>query len=169
MSMDIETERLRLARPRLTEVQELFAFLGDPVAMRYTQKDKNLAACRRRIAIHEWRRRRDGFAPWTVRLKGHPQIIGWGGLYDDPFDPGWGPELAFFFHPKAWGQGYGAELSSAALAVADTAIHLPMVSAFAHPDNKGSNRLLQKVGFQPERYVDHMDRLLYRRHNPEQF
>jgi ribosomal-protein-alanine N-acetyltransferase len=87
-------------------------------------------------------------------------------LYDDPFDPGWGPELAFFFHPRAWGQGYGAELSLAALDVADTKIGLPLVSAFAHPNNVASQKLLQKVGFQPERHVESMNRILYRRRRP---
>lgn len=168
LSMVIETDRLWLARPRLTEAQEFFGFLGDPEAMRYTHSDADLAACRRRIAVHEWRRRRDGIAPWTVRLKGQSEIIGWGGLYNDPFDPGWGPELAFFFHPKVWGKGYSTELSVAALAVADKTVHLPSVSAFAHPDNEGSKRVLRKVGFRPERYVKHMDRILYQRRRPKQ-
>ncbi|OJJ12585.1 GNAT family N-acetyltransferase [Alphaproteobacteria bacterium AO1-B] len=166
LSGNVETDRLLLTRPRLSEVPEFYGFLGDPWAMQFTQIDKDLASCRRRIAVHEWRRRRDGFAPWTVRVKGEPEIIGWGGLYDDPFDPGWGPELAFFYHPKAWGQGYGAELSLAALKVADIKIELPLVSAFAHPKNVASQKLLQKVGFQPERHVESMNRILYRRRRP---
>jgi len=166
LGADIETDRLRLMKPKLADAPELFRFLGDPEAMLYTQIDKDMAACRRRIAVHEWRRRRDGFAPWTVWLKGQPEIIGWGGLYEDPFDPGWGPELAFFFHPKAWGRGYGAELSTAALVVADKDLHLPKLSAFAHPGNEASKRLLQKVGFQPERYIEQMDRILFHRRVP---
>ncbi len=166
MSGIVETDRLRLTRPKLADVKELYVFLGDPQAMQFTQIDADLASCRRRIAVHEWRRRRDGFAPWTVRVKGQPEIIGWGGLYDDPFDSGWGPELAFFFHPKAWGRGYGAELSLAALEVADIKVELPLVSAFAQPENVASQKLLQKVGFQPERHVESMNRILYRRHRP---
>lgn len=131
--------------------------------MTYTQCDKDLAACRRRIAVHEWRRRHDGYAPRTVRCKASHRIIGWGGLYDDPFDPGWGPELAFFFHPTAWGRGYGAGLSRAALATADNNLRLPLVSAFAHPDNGPSNRLLRKLGFVQKRYIPDMNRNLYER------
>ncbi|WP_306147930.1 MULTISPECIES: GNAT family N-acetyltransferase [unclassified Roseibium] len=166
LSGNVETDRLLLTRPRLSEVPEFYGFLGDPWAMQFTQIDKDLASCRKRIAVHEWRRRRDGFAPWTFRVKGEPEIIGWGGLYDDPFDPGWGPELAFFFHPKVWGQGYGVELSLAALEVADIKIELPLVSAFAHLENVASQKLLQKVGFQPERHVESMNRILYRRRRP---
>lgn len=163
LSDTITTERLTLEPPKLADVSQLFAFLGDPSAMTYTQCDKDLVSCRRRIAIHEWRRRHDGYAPWTVRCRDTRRIIGWGGLYDDPFDPGWGPELAFFFHPAAWGKGYGAELSQAALSAADNELRLPLVSAFAHPDNRPSDRLLRKLGFVQQCYLADMDRRLYQR------
>lgn len=158
-----ETERLTLTRPRLADVPALFEFLGNPMAMRHTHCDANLAACRRRIAVHEWKRRIDGYAPWVVREKGSPKPIGWGGLYDDPFEPGWGIELAYYFHPEYWGRGYAAELAVEALEVADNEITVPAVSAFAHPGNDASNRLLQKVGFRWQRYVPEMDRNLYSR------
>ena len=82
-----------------------FTFLGDAEAMRYAHVDASLRACRRRIAVHEWMRRRDGYAPWAIETRTDDQSIGWGGLYRDPFDPGWGPEVGYFFHPSAWGKG----------------------------------------------------------------
>ncbi|EEE46484.1 hypothetical protein SADFL11_3773 [Roseibium alexandrii DFL-11] len=51
----------------------------------------------------------------------------------------------------------------AALDVADAKVGLPPVSAFAHPDNKASQKLLQKAGFLPEHHVESMNRILYRR------
>jgi ribosomal-protein-alanine N-acetyltransferase len=33
--------------------------------------------------------------------KSDKRIVGWGGLYDDPFDSGWGVEVGYFFHPSA--------------------------------------------------------------------
>ena len=96
MQRTIETERLLLSSPKLSKVPKLFAFLGNKSVMQYTHFDANIRECRRRIAVHEWRRRRDGFAPWTVRLGKTEQIIGWGGLYNDPFDPDWGIEPAYF-------------------------------------------------------------------------
>ncbi len=89
--------------------------------------------------------------------------IGWGGLYDDPFDPGWGIELAFFFHPSTWGKGYGTELATAALDLADHELRVREVSAFAHPDNGASKALLARVGFAQRRYVAEMDRILFSR------
>ena len=161
--MHTETARLILRRPRLTDAPALFEFLGDAEAMRYTHVDASLRACRRRIALHEWRRRRNGYAPWTVVAKASGQIIGWGGLYEDPFDPGWGVEVGYFFHPAAWGRGYASELMAACTAIADEVLRVPEITAFAHPENGGSRRVLEKAGFEPVRFVPEMERMLFRR------
>ncbi|MEM9348646.1 MAG: GNAT family N-acetyltransferase [Pseudomonadota bacterium] len=163
MPSSLETDRLLLSSPRLSDVPELFAFLGDAKAMQHRHCDASMRSCRRRIAVHEWRRRRDGFAPWTVRVKKTGKIVGWGGLYDDPFDPGWGIELAYYFHPASWGHGYATELCRAALAFSDQKLQAEKISAFAHPENAASNALLTKLGFEYERFGGEMDRNLYAR------
>ncbi|MEM9239529.1 MAG: GNAT family N-acetyltransferase [Pseudomonadota bacterium] len=159
----LETRRLLLCRPQLSDVPELFQFLGDKDAMKHTQCDASIQACQKRIAVHEWRRRHDGFAPWTVRLKETGKAIGWGGLYDDPFDPGWGIELAYYFDPKSWGNGYATELCRAALDFSDQHVEAEKVAAFAHPDNVASIALLTKLGFKHQRFLDDMRRHLYAR------
>lgn len=161
--MSMETARLVLRRPRLADVPALFVFLGDAAAMRYTHVDASIRDCRRRVAAHEHRRRRDGYAPWTVVDRADGRIIGWGGLYTDPFDPGWGVEVGYMFHPAAWGQGYATELVTACVGVADHVLKLPLVSAFARPDNLGSRRVLEKTGFEIVRYIPEMERFLYAR------
>ncbi|WP_354342320.1 GNAT family N-acetyltransferase [Phyllobacterium ifriqiyense] len=159
----IETARLILRKPKLSDVPHLFEFLGDPVAMQYTHVDASLRECRQRTAMHEWQRRIDGYAPWTIISKDSNQIIGWGGLYDDPFDPGWGVELGYYFHSDAWGQGYGSELASAAMEEADQKLKLPKVGAFARPENKASRRLLERAGFKVIRFVPEMERFFFER------
>jgi ribosomal-protein-alanine N-acetyltransferase len=161
--MHAETARLILRRPKLTDAPALFEFLGDAEAMRYTHVDPSPRACRRRIAVHEWYRRRNGYAPWTIIARASGRIIGWGGLYADPFDPEWGAEVGYFFHPAAWGRGYASELTAACTKLADEVLGLPEVSAFAHPQNIGSQRVLEKAGFEPVRFVPEMERLLFRR------
>lgn len=131
--------------------------------MRHTHVDASPRDCRRRIAAHERRRRRDGYAPWTVETKADGRIIGWGGLYDDPFDPGWGVEIGYSFAPSAWGCGYATELVAASMSFADDILHLPEVHAFARPENAGSRRVLEKAGFVIVRFIPRMERLLYRR------
>jgi [ribosomal protein S5]-alanine N-acetyltransferase len=160
---DTETARLVLRRPTIADVPALFEFLGDTEAMRYTRCDALLRECRRRIIAHEWRRRRDGYAPWTVVRKSDCRIIGWGGLYNDPFDLRWGVEVGYFFHPTAWGQGYGSELMASYVSLADNVLQIPEVRAFSRPDNFRSRRVLEKAGFEAIRFVPEIKRLLYRR------
>jgi ribosomal-protein-alanine N-acetyltransferase len=160
---------LLLRRPRLADVPALFEFLGDPDAMRHTRVDASLRDCRRRIAAHEWRRRRDGYAPWTAVTRAEGRIIGWGGLCTDPFEPGWGVEVTYFFHPDAWGRGFATELVGACLEIADRVLKLPEVRAFARPENTASRRVLEKAGFEILRFLPELQRLLYRRTAPTPF
>lgn len=164
--MIVETERLRLRPSRLADVPALYAFLGDAEAMRFTHVAHSLRDCRRRVAVHEYMRRRDGCAPWVVVEKAGGEVIGWGGLYDDPFDRGWGIELGYWFHPSAWGRGFGSELAQAAMREADERLRLPKLSAFARPENFGSWRVLEKVGFRKIRHVPEMERDLFERTRP---
>jgi [ribosomal protein S5]-alanine N-acetyltransferase len=131
--------------------------------MQYTHVDASVCECRRRIAAHERRKRRDGYGPWTVVTRAEGRIVGWGGLYNDPFQPGWGVEVGYFFHPAAWGFGYATELMSACTDIADHALKLREVWAFARPENVRSQRVLEKARFGVVKFVPEMDRLLYRR------
>lgn len=161
-AMEIQTERLSLRPTRLSDVPGLFAFLGDETAMQHTHAFPTLRGCRRHVAGHEWQRRKRGCAPWTIRSKADGAIIGWGGLYEDPFDPGWGIEIGYWFAPSAWGKGYATELTNASLSVARDHLRLPEVWAFAKPENLGSSRVLEKAGFEKQRYIPEMERWLYR-------
>lgn len=159
-----QTKNLKLCGARRADVRDLFSFLGDASAMTFTHVDHSLQDCRRRVMVHEYFRRRDGCAPWVVRESDTDRIIGWGGLYQDPFEPGWGFEVGYFFHPEAWGKGYASQLVAAALSVADDQLKLSEVWAMAHPENRGSQRVLEKAGFIFARPLPERTRLLYRRH-----
>jgi len=159
--MTLETVRLRLSRPLLSEAPQLLSFLGDAEAMRHTVAIADLRACRRHIAGHECQRRRLGYGPWTVRTKADGRIVGFGGVYDDPFDPGWGVEVGYRFAPFAWGSGYASELTRFCLSLAHEQLELPLVRAFAHPDNAASRRVLEKAGFRELRFIPGMNRYLY--------
>lgn len=144
-------------------VASIFKFLGDAEAMKFAHVDETLRDCQRRVMVHEWRRRKDGCAPWVVTTRIDGRVIGWGGLYQDPFDPGWGFEVGYYFHPQAWGRGYASEPVGAALEVADHQLQLPEVWAMAHPENPGSRRVLEKTGFEVVRYLEEGTRILFRR------
>jgi len=159
----LTTARLLLRPPLPSDTASFFAFLGNPAAMRFTHCHSSMRECSRRLAAFEWQRRRAGFAPWAVLTRDNGQLVGWGGLYEDPFDPGWGVELGYSLHPAVWGQGYATELACACLNWADERLKAPEVWAFVHPDNTASQRVLDRAGFKRIRPLPEKERILLRR------
>ena len=156
---ELLTARLHLSPPRLEDAPALFAFMGDAEVMRHTYRQASLRTMRRHIAGHAWQARKLGFGVWTVRHDG--RVVGFGGLNDDPFDPGYGPEVAYFFAREAWGKGFAGEVVAASLGEARR-LGLPAVRAFVHPDNAASRRVLERGGFVVEKWIPEMSRWLLR-------
>ncbi len=158
----LETERLHLRPPQPEDAPGLFRFLGDRQAMRFTHAHPSLDHCRRYIEAHERNRQRVGYAPWTVTEKSSSRIIGFGGLYEDPFDSGWGLEVGYFFSPTVWGKGYATELVGLCLDIARQDGTLREVRAFSHPENAASRHVLLKAGFNEAEFISSMNRHLFR-------
>jgi RimJ/RimL family protein N-acetyltransferase len=156
-----ETERLLLRVPWLADADALMRVFGDREAMRYTFHFATVRELRRHIAGHQCQRAKKGYGPWTIVDKERGDIIGFGGLLDDPFDPGWGIEVVYHFAQAAWGSGFASELTNHCLDVAARRLRVGEVSAFAHPDNLASQRVLTKAGFERRRFVDSMNRFLF--------
>jgi [ribosomal protein S5]-alanine N-acetyltransferase len=143
----IETPRLLLRPLRDDDIGALFEIQGDPHAMRFTYAAPSPEECARRLRAHEALRAENGFAPWVAALRDDERVVGWGGLGLDPFDPGWGPEVSYFFHPAHWGRGLATELVRASVEHGFGALALPAIGAFARPENAASIRVLEKCGF----------------------
>ena len=159
--MWLETDRLLLRRPLISDAANLLDILGDEEAMRYTRRLIGLRACRRYIVGHECQRRKVGYGPWVVLEKAHRVIVGFGGLYDDPFDVGWGIEVSFHFAATAWGKGYATELTQFSLHFAHERLGFAEVRAFAHPDNAASQKVLKKTSFERLCLIPEMNRYLF--------
>tara|TARA_R110002110_G_scaffold370798_1_gene580788 strand:- start:80 stop:574 length:495 start_codon:yes stop_codon:yes gene_type:complete len=159
--MALETARLKLQLLRLADAEALFEILGSTADRRYTFSLSDVRDCRRHIAGHECQRRKVGYGPWVIVEKASQKLVGFGGVYDDPFDPGWGPEVGYHFARSAWGRGYATELTRCAVRFAHETLKLRTVRAFAHPENKASQAVLRKSGFKLQRQVPGMERLLF--------
>jgi RimJ/RimL family protein N-acetyltransferase len=157
----VETARLTLRPLEASDVPALYAIQSDRTAMRYTYAAPSLAECERRLQAYEAQRVERGFAPWVALLRAEGAIVGWGGLGVDPFEPGWGAEVAYFFHPARWGRGFATELVDAALAHGFADHGLAVIGAFAHPDNGASIRVLEKGGFELVRFEPALGRNHY--------
>lgn len=161
MPMGYETNRLELRVPRLSDAESVFSILGDAASRPYTFSLSNVKECQRYIAAFECSRRKHGFGPWVVIEKASGAIIGFGGLYEDPCNPDWGPEIGYHFARSVWGRGFATEIARLAVDVAQNEHAISRLRAFAHPDNKGSQAVLLKSGFRQERLIPEMDRLLF--------
>jgi [ribosomal protein S5]-alanine N-acetyltransferase len=158
----LRTARLLLCQPVAQDADALFAFMGNAQAMPYTHAQPSREACEHHLMAHEAQRSSKRHVPWTLRHAQTETIIGWGGLYEDPFDPGWGMEAAYFFAPQVWGQGLATELVAACTVIADAA-GTPVLQAFAHPDNAPSQKVLAKNGFQNVEWIAAMHRCRFER------
>ena len=156
----LQSERLAYSHYQNGDETSLFAFMGDGEAMRFTTSFNDLTTCQDHLERFEAQRTKLGYSAWVIRGKDSDRIIGWGGIYDDPFCPGWGPEVGYCFHPESWGQGFGTELVRFSIQHARQLKRMDRLSAFVHPENLASRRVLEKGGFRWQRDVPEMNRAL---------
>lgn len=157
----VETRRLTLRPYRDDDVDALYRIQGDREAMRFTYWAPSRQECEERLRAYAALAGRLGFAPWTVVLRNGSRVIGWGGLNIDPFDPGWGPEVAYFLHPTCWGRGLATEIVQASLEHGFLDCNLDVIGAFARAENLASIRVLEKCGFRFMQFESLLDRNHY--------
>jgi ribosomal-protein-alanine N-acetyltransferase len=156
-----ETARLILRAYEPDDLEHLFRIQNDREAMPLAFYAINIDECRNYHETHAAQRGIVGFAPWVVLLKSNSQIVGWGGLQIDPFDPGWGIEVGYFFHPAHRRQGLASELVQASLAHGFNDLAMDEIGAFARPANTPSIGVLEKAGFRFVRYEPKLERNRY--------
>ena len=86
---------------------------------------------------------------WAVVLKESEKVIGAGELWYDSFENSCG-EIGYILHPDYWGIGIGSEVAQLLLEFGFKHRALHRIQATCAPDNMGSQKLLEKIGMQPE-------------------
>ncbi|HWO23822.1 MAG TPA: GNAT family N-acetyltransferase [Kofleriaceae bacterium] len=123
---------------------------GDPRVTALVGGPFDDAAVAARLEVELSNQRDHGISYWPIALHGGPEI-GCCGL--KPRDP---PrrvyEFGFYLLPPWWGQGLATEAGAAVIAHAFDALGAPALFAGHHPENAGSRRALEKLGF---RYTHH--------------
>ncbi|HEX5004383.1 MAG TPA: GNAT family N-acetyltransferase [Gemmatimonadales bacterium] len=92
-----------------------------------------------------------GFGLWLVTRTSDAAPIGICGLLRRETLPD--PDLGFAYRPAYWRQGYAEEAGRAVVAHGRTAFGLTRILAVTVPGNRGSIRVLEKIGFQFERLI----------------
>jgi [ribosomal protein S5]-alanine N-acetyltransferase len=157
ITLPIETERLRI-RPLepAADAEPLFELWGDPEAMRFVRPpSESVEAARERLeeiaALS-----REGWGMWALDERESERFVGLAGLFPLAWE---GPEieLAYQLVPSRWGRGYATE-AGAALLKAAWETDLDHVVAVAFEENRGSTRVMEKLGMTyegPTRYREH--------------
>jgi RimJ/RimL family protein N-acetyltransferase len=161
MSADaLETERLSIRRFTDTDAdaERAFELDSDPEVMRYIGPFTvpNAAAYRERIRT-VWLPQADGprRGVWAVFEKATGTFLGWvflrpATLYKFAAEAGWTRssdlELGYRFRRAAWGRGFATEAAAALVAVALARPDVTAVVATALLPNRGSWRVMQKIG-----------------------
>jgi RimJ/RimL family protein N-acetyltransferase len=146
----IQTARTRLRRLRATDERALIALDSDPEVMRYVGSPAGVRPPAE-TAERAKRRIEEDLAPlgfWAVEDAADGALLGLSALIRMP--TGDDVELAYRLARRAWGRGLATE---AAGALADHALDdlaLPRLVAVTYPDNRPSQRVLEKIGFARE-------------------
>ena len=143
------TERLRLRPRTIGDLDANLAMDMDPRVHRYIWPDGPPDRETRRQELSE-RYASDwpqigGF--WVVEWADRPGFLGWCGLF--PLEDSGLIEIGYRNIAAAWGQGVGTEAARAALDHGFRVLAIDPIVAVAHPDNRASCRLLQKIGLKP--------------------
>jgi RimJ/RimL family protein N-acetyltransferase len=135
----IETARLRLRRPRVSDLDDLHALLSDPRVMRYWSTPEHETP----EQTTEWlagmmdptQADSDDF---LVEHQG--RIVGKAGAWRLP-------EVGFLIHPDLWGKGLAREAMTAAISYLFAQHGIDSLTAEVDPRNSASIGLLIRLGF----------------------
>lgn len=135
----IRTQRLRLRRARMDDLDDMHRILGNAVAMRYwsTPPHDDIEQTRDWLAamIDASPDESDDF---IVEHDG--RVIGKAGCWRLP-------EIGYILHPDHWGQGLAGEALGAAIAHVFATHSVAALTADVDPRNAASLRLLERLGF----------------------
>lgn len=142
----IETERLRLVPFAEPHVGGLFEMNSDPAVMRYLGDPQSREDVAKSIARQQEKWAKFGFGWWAILLRATDTLIGAACLQhlahieDAPLEIGWRLMTTY------QGKGYATEAGRAAMEFGFDTIGEDYLVAVTHPDNLGSQKVMQRLG-----------------------
>jgi len=150
----LESERLRLRHPVPSDADALLDVFSDAKVLRYWSHGPlaNLDAARTYLANMEtgWREGRS--FRWAIANRETDRLIGTATLLSWSQDNR-RAEIGFVMHPDYHGRGLATEAVRTMLAFGFGPMNLHRVEADVDPENAGSLRLLERIGFQREGFL----------------
>jgi ribosomal-protein-alanine N-acetyltransferase len=152
----MRTERLRLARPGVTDSAEVFAILGDPRTVEHNPSDRLGNRAEAAELVSRWVRHWEehGFGYWCVRERGSDPIIGYAGVKRMLMHGRPVLNLVYRLVPEVWGQGFATEAAAAVVSMAGDEMPAETIVARVRPDNLSSQKVALKAGLQRDATMD---------------
>lgn len=144
----LETPRLILRRPVVTDIDIIYATHSDPRTLEHNPGDavesREQAAERFERWDTQWSTA--GFGYFSVDLRDTGDTIGFCGVKLVRFHGQQVLNLFYRFDPRWWGQGYAGEAASVLADYIERELsHLPLI-AKVRPDNLASHRIVARLG-----------------------
>jgi ribosomal-protein-alanine N-acetyltransferase len=144
----LETARTCIRQLQDSDFENYFQLENNPEVMRYISGNpRSREEARLRFAKQRLEYLRDpGFGVWAVWLKNTEQLVGTACLNfikDTSIR-----QIGYKFTPSAHGKGFATEVASAMLQYGFESCGLQEISAVCDPQNKASEKVMQKAGFE---------------------
>ena len=149
----LQTERYYLRAITMDDVDAIYAMMRDPQVLRYFGQ---LPMATPEQAVQKVRGVQSAFAQhsgvrWAITSRANGELLGTGGFWRLVTEHD-RAEIGYELARAHWGRGVMTEALGAILGFGFGAMGLHSVEAHIHPANRGSRRVLEKLGFVQEGY-----------------
>lgn len=151
---NLETERLFLRRLNENDANEVFALRSNPKIMKYIPRPlaKTKEDALAHITLINEKIEDNTGINWGITIKGNDKIIGIIGHYRiQPENHR--AEIGYMSLPEYYGKGFITEAIKVVVEYGFEQMNLHSIEAVIDPENKPSERVLQKNGFVKEAHI----------------
>ena len=147
----LETERLLLREIIKEDAQDIFNCFSNDEVTRYYGQDTLTSVVQANQFVEFFAKNyiaKRGIR-WGIEVKGKPGIIGTIG-FNSWLSKHKRAEIGYELHPDYWKKGYATEAVSEVISYGFRELELTRIGAVVFIENKASNDLLIKLGFEKE-------------------
>lgn len=149
--LELETKRLLLREIKQSDSQDIFQYFSSDEVTRFYDVESFTNIKQAEELIQRWKERFENgqVIRWGIALKSDNRIIGTCGFH------GWMKQhykavMGYELAPEFWRQGYMTEVTQKIVEYGFKNLELNRIEAFVEPENAGSRKLLEKIGFSEE-------------------
>lgn len=144
----IKTQRLKLRRPYLCDVSDIFICTSDESVCRYEAWEQHKSELETLSFINELICSYDDKEcyDWIIEEKDTKRAIGIINLHDIDFKNDYA-YIGYWLARDRWNLGYAKEALASVIQICFKEYKIQYLKAFCHPKNEASKKVLEKCGF----------------------